>query len=186
MHGRHLQHKGLLPLLTAPSRCWYHKAQASTSDWTAFCAYIALGCCTAPRTLFMQPRRENWSVGLHFLVQAQSLVQDQSHAWNTDNISHGTILAGPGITSSLTSYGSLDDITQHKYLKFVPCAIIRWQDIPIEKSMVTYTGNLNICNYALELYQCTLEKQCNLKVFCGYFLILIVLKTLSHMMFQIV
>ena len=40
---------------------------------------------------------------------------------NTDNISHVLILACPGMTSSLTSYGSPNDNTQRLFLKFVSC-----------------------------------------------------------------
>ena len=72
---------------------------------------------------------------------------------NTDNISHVPILKWPGMTSSLTSHGPVNDITQHSFLKFASCVII-----PLETSMESFRGKYMLWKFALYSNQCYLQE----------------------------
>ena len=79
-----------------------------------FCTGIELGRCTTPSTVFSQPYVKKRSFGVLFMVfKSKHLFRMNLMHGNTDNISHVPILTWPGVTSSLTSHGSVSEITQH-------------------------------------------------------------------------
>ena len=77
-----------------------------------FCAGIELGRYTAPSTVFPHPRGKTWSFGVLF-HGIKGKRQFRVMHGNIDNISHVPILTWPGMTSSLASHRSVNDITQH-------------------------------------------------------------------------
>ena len=106
----HLHNEEWLPSLTVSSRCWHHKGLVATSDWIAFLCGYCTGWlhCTKYR-VFATIWQKNDHLGsfLWFKVRMNLM-----HG-NTDSISHVFILTWPGMTSSLTSHDSVNDITQH-------------------------------------------------------------------------
>ena len=75
-----------------------------------FCVGIELGRCTTPALCFTtiwQKRSFGPLYGFKRLLRMNMMHR------NTDNISHVPILTLPGVTSSLMSHGSVNDITQH-------------------------------------------------------------------------
>ena len=85
-----------------------------------FCTGIELGRCTAPSAVFSQPYGKKRSFGVLFYgFKSKRLFRMNLVHGNTDNISHVPILPWPGVTSSLTSHGSVNDITQHFSLNSV-------------------------------------------------------------------
>ena len=78
------------------------------------CAGIELGRCTTPSTVFSQPlwQKRSFSGPFHGFKSKRLFRMNLMHR-NTDNISHVPILTWQGTTSSLTSHGSINDITQH-------------------------------------------------------------------------
>ena len=75
---------------------------------------FVLGRCTPPSTVFSQPFGKKWSFGVLSLVsKVKHLLRMNLMHGNTDSISHVLILTWPGMTSSLRSHGSVNDITQH-------------------------------------------------------------------------
>ena len=75
-----------------------------------FCAGIDLGRCTAPSTVFAQPYDKKIIWGPFYGLTSKDLFRMNLMHRNTDNISHVPILTWPGMTSSLTSHGSVNDI----------------------------------------------------------------------------
>ena len=59
---------------------------------------------------------------------------------NTDYLSHVFIQAWPVMTSSLTSYGSSNDISQYISLKFVCCIVSWYKNISFHTSMENYAN----------------------------------------------
>ena len=79
-----------------------------------FCVAIELGRCTAPSTVFSQPYGKKTIVwGPFYGFKSKRLFRMNVMHGNYDNISHVSILTWPGMTSSLTSHGSVNDITEH-------------------------------------------------------------------------
>ena len=72
-----------------------------------------MGPYTTTITVFSQPFGEKRSFRVPFMVfKSKRLRMNLIHG-NTDSLSHVFILTWPGVTSSLTSHGSVNDITQH-------------------------------------------------------------------------
>ena len=59
---------------------------------------------------------KNDHLGTFYGIKSKRLFRMNMMHGNTDNISHVPILTKIGMTSSLTSHGSVDDITQHFFL----------------------------------------------------------------------
>ena len=79
-----------------------------------FCVGIELGHCIAPSTVFPQPYGKKTIIwGPFHGFKSKRLFRMNLMHWNTDNISHVLILTWPGMTPSLTSHGSVNDIIQH-------------------------------------------------------------------------
>ena len=93
----HPQNEEWLPLLIVPSHCWHHRRLVATSDWiVSLCGYwTELLYCTK------------------FCVFTTIWQKTNLIHGNTANISHVPIFTWPGMTSSLTSHGSVNDITEH-------------------------------------------------------------------------
>ena len=70
-----------------------------------FCTGIVLGRCTIWQKAII------W--GRFYGFQSKRLFRMNMMHGNTDNISHVFILTWPSMTSSFTSHGSVNDITQH-------------------------------------------------------------------------
>ena len=77
-----------------------------------FCTVIELGRCTAASTVFSQSFGKNDHLGSFYGFKSKRLFKMNLMHGNTDNISHVPIFTWPGVTSSLTSHGSVNDITQ--------------------------------------------------------------------------
>ena len=78
-----------------------------------FCAGIELGRYIAPSTVFSQPYGKNDHLGSFCGFKSKRLFRMKLMHGNAYNISHVPILTWPCMTSSLTSHGSVNDITQH-------------------------------------------------------------------------
>ena len=79
-----------------------------------FCTGIELSSCTAPSTVFSQPYGKKKIIwGPFYGFKSKRLFRMNLMHRNTDNISDVPILTWPGVTSPLTSHGSVNDITQH-------------------------------------------------------------------------
>ena len=79
-----------------------------------FRACIVLGHCTAPSTVFSQPYGKNTIIWCPFYgFKGERLCRMNLMHGNTDKISHVPILTSPGMTSSPTSHGSVNDFIQH-------------------------------------------------------------------------
>ena len=102
--------------------CWLFLATVDIiRDWflqvneLPFCAGIELGRCTAPSYVFSQPHgKKNRSFGVIFMISRVNAYSEWN--WCTGllkNISHVPFLTWPGMTSSFTSHGWVNDITQH-------------------------------------------------------------------------
>ena len=101
--------------------CWLYLVNAEIiRDWLPqvtelpFCTGMELGRCTAPSTVFSQQYGKKtifW--GPVYGFKSKRLVIINMMHRNTDNISHVPILTWMGMTSSLTSYGSVNGITPH-------------------------------------------------------------------------
>ena len=79
-----------------------------------FCTGIELGRCTAPSTVFSQPYGKKTIMwGPFYGFKSKRLFRMDLMHGNTDNISHVPILTWPGVTSSLTSHGSVNDVIKH-------------------------------------------------------------------------
>ena len=79
-----------------------------------FCTGIVLGRCTGPSTVILQPFGKKtiiWGSCCGFM--SKRLIRMNLMQGNTDNLSYVIILTWPGMTSSLTSHGSVNDIIQH-------------------------------------------------------------------------
>ena len=100
--------------------CWLFLVTVDIiRDWlpqvteVPFCAGIELGRCTAPSTVFSQPYGEKRSFGVLFMVSWVNTYSEWIWCTGTLIIYHILILTRPGMTSSLTSDGSVNDITRH-------------------------------------------------------------------------
>ena len=109
--------------------CWLYLVTIHMiRDWLPqvtellFCTGIELGRCTAPSTVFSQPYGKKRSFGVLIMVSRVNAYSEKNlmHG-NTDNISHVPNLTWPGVTSSLTSNGSVNDITQQFSLNSFLC-----------------------------------------------------------------
>ena len=82
-----------------------------------FCAGVELGRCTAPNcvlwTAFINIWQNNYHLGSFYGFKSKRLFRINLMHGNTDNISHVPILTWSGMTSSLTSHGSVNDITRY-------------------------------------------------------------------------
>ena len=111
----------IIYIMTNDCLCWLFLVTADTiRDWfpqgteLPFCTGIDLGRCTAPSTVFSQLYSKKRSFGdLFYVFKSKRLFRMNLMHGDTDNISHVPILTWPGVTSSLTSHGSVNDITQH-------------------------------------------------------------------------
>ena len=84
-----------------------------------FCVGIELGRCIAPSTVFLQPYVKKRTFGaLLYGSKNKHLFRMNLMHGNTDNISHVPILTWPGMKSSITSHGSVNDITEHLSLNY--------------------------------------------------------------------
>ena len=77
---------------------------------------------------------------------------------NPDNISRVPILTWPGMTSSLTPNGSLNDTTDDVFLTFVSCAIIWYKNVPLQMSMENFKGEPIQMKFDLYFNQCVLQE----------------------------
>ena len=101
--------------------CWMFLVTVDIiRDWLSqvtelpFCVGIELGRCIAPSTVFWQPYGKKMIIwGPFYGFKSERLFRMNLMHGNTDNISHVPILTWPGMTSSLTSHGSVNGITQH-------------------------------------------------------------------------
>ena len=75
---------------------------------------IELGRCTAPSIVFSQPYGKKTIIwGPFYGFKSKRPFRMNLMHLNTDNLSHVPILTWSGVTPSLTSHGSVNDITQH-------------------------------------------------------------------------
>ena len=117
-----------------------------------FCTGVELGRCTAPRSVFSQPYGKRTIIwGPFYGFKSKRLFRMNRLHGNTDNISHVPILTWPGMTSSLTSHGSVNDNTWHFSLKFVSYVILSYKNVPLETSMESFEGEPILCKFALYL-----------------------------------
>ena len=101
--------------------CWLFLVTVDIiSDWLPqgtelpFCAGVELGRCTAPNCVLSWPYGKITIIwGPFYGFKSKRLFRMNLMHGNTDNISHVPILTWPGMTSSLTSHGSVNDVTWH-------------------------------------------------------------------------
>ena len=80
----------------------------------SFCAGVELGRCTTPKCVLSWPYGKITIIwGPFYGFKSKRLFRMNLMHGNTDNISHVPILTWPGMTSSLTSHGSVNDITRN-------------------------------------------------------------------------
>ena len=115
-----------------------------------FCSGIELGRCTAPRTVISQPYGKKTTIlGTFYGFKSKRLFRMNLMHGNTVNIPHVPILTWPGVTSLLTSHGSVNYITQHLFLKFVSYVIIWYKNVSLETSMESFEGKPILWKFAL-------------------------------------
>ena len=86
----------------------------ATSDWITFlCGYWTGSLYCTKYCVFTTIRTKTIIWGLFYGFKSKRLFRMNLMHGNTDNISHVPILTWPGMTSSLSSRGSVNDITQH-------------------------------------------------------------------------
>ena len=69
---------------------------------------------------------------------------------NTDNISYAPILAWPDMTSTLTSHGSRNDITQH--FPFIMFLVLSFdKKYPISSFDENFNGESKLLKFAIDL-----------------------------------
>ena len=137
-----------------------------------FSVGIELGRCIAPSTVFWQPYGEKMIIwGPFYGFKSKHLFRMNLMNGNTDNISHVPILTWPDMTSSLTSHGSVNAITQcfaiNSFLVLSFDTKIshlkrRWKNLG-------RTNFMEICH--LFQLMCAPGRQYHWKHFHGYFLI---------------
>ena len=101
---------------------------------------------------------------------------------NTDNISHVPILTWPGVTSSLTSHGSVNDITQHFSLNSFLVLSFDTKMSHFKRRWKVLWANQCYGNLPFILINMSFRKTVSLK----HFLILILWQILLHSKYQMV
>ena len=134
-----------------------------------FCGGIVQGRYFTPCIVFTQPHRKNDHLVSFYGSKRKRLFRINLEQGNADNISHIPILTLPIMTSSLTSRGRLNYITQHFFLKFVCCAIIWYQNVPLQTSMVNSEGEANYVNLLFISINVSFSKTAQLKTFLQIF-----------------
>ena len=116
-----------------------------------FCRGIELGRCTVPKycvfTTIWQKNTIIW--GPFYCFKSKRLFRMNLMHGNTDNISHVPILTWPGVTSSLTSHGSVYDITQHFSLNSFLVLSFDTKIVPLETSMESFVGKPMLWKFVL-------------------------------------
>ena len=146
-----------------------------------FCTGIELGRCTAPSTVFSQPYGKKRPFGVLFMVfKSKRLIRMKLMHGNTDSISHVPILTWPGVMSSLTSQGSVNDITQHFSLNWflVLSFDTKCPTWNVDGKFWWQTNVMEIC--PLFWLMCPSWEQYHWKHFHGYFLIPTLWQMLLH------
>ena len=127
-----------------------------------FCAGIELGRCIAQSTVFSllyDEKTTTWGPFSGF--KSKRLSRMNLMYGNTDNISHVPILTWPGITSSLTSHWSVNNIIHHFCLNCFVCVsfvIIWYKNIPLETWMESFNGKPMLWKFALYFNACVLQE----------------------------
>ena len=89
----------------------------ATRDWIAFlCRYLTGSLYYTKYCVFTTIWQKTIIWGLFYGFKSKRLFRINLMHGNTDNISHVPILTWPGMTSSLSSLGSGNDITEHSSL----------------------------------------------------------------------
>ena len=112
-----------------------------------FCVGIVHGCSTAPSAVFSQPYGKKRPFGVLFVASRV----------NTYSESHVPILTWPGMTSSLTSHGSLMT-SLNILLKLVSRTIIWYEKGPLETSIENFKGEQILWKFAIYFNWCVLQK----------------------------
>ena len=109
----HVLNEEWLSLLTVPSHCWHHYGLVAASDWIAFFVWVLNWVAVLHQVLcFYNHMKKTIILGPFYCFKSKRLLRMNLMRGNTENISHVAILTWPGMTSSLTSHRSVNDITQ--------------------------------------------------------------------------
>ena len=154
---------------------------------TEFCTGVELGRCTAPRSVFSQPygkRAITW--GAFYGFKNKRLFRMNLLHGNTDNISHVPILTWPSMTSSITSHGSVNDITWHFSWNSFLMLSFDTKMSHLRRQWKVLRANQYYGNLPFIAIDMLFRKTIPLKNFHRYFLIPILSKILLHWMYQMV
>ena len=147
-----------MPLLTVPSRRWHHQGLVATSDWIAFvCGYCTgslyrTNCCVYSTTW----RKDH--LGPFYGFKSKRLFWINLKNGNNDTVACVPILSWPAMMSSLKSHGSINDDTQHFFLKFVSCATIWYKNVPLDTLMYNVKGKPMLWKFALYINYCVFQE----------------------------
>ena len=146
----HLQNEKWLSFRTVPNHCWHHRL-SQVYDW------IVLLCCYSTGSLYCTKYcvfTTIWKKKDHlesfYGFKSKRLFRINLVHGNTDNITC-TILTWPGMTSSHTPHGSVNDITQDHSLNSFLVFTFDTKNVPLETSMESFKGEPMLWKFALYL-----------------------------------
>ena len=131
-----------------------------------FCTGIELGRCTAPSTVFSQPYGKKTIIwGPFYGFKSKCLFIINLMHRNTDNISRVPILIWPGVTSSLTSHGSVNVITQYFSLNSFLVLSFDTKIAHLKRRRKVLWANQSYGNLSFILINVSFKKPVSLKTF---------------------